>query len=70
MRERTDKSHPNAYSTAKSVMETIKNPLTEQQLLDFIAHNPYREGHENHHEQAPARQYNSLPPTQLQSRVH
>uniref|UniRef100_A0AC34FB72 mRNA guanylyltransferase n=1 Tax=Panagrolaimus sp. ES5 TaxID=591445 RepID=A0AC34FB72_9BILA len=41
MRERTDKSRPNSYPTAKSVMETIKNPLTEQHLVDFIAQNTY-----------------------------
>ncbi|CAG0898456.1 unnamed protein product [Darwinula stevensoni] len=36
MRERTDKSFPNAYETASSVWETIRNPVTEDFLLDYI----------------------------------
>ncbi|KAF6036629.1 RNGTT [Bugula neritina] len=36
MRERTDKSFPNAYSTAIAVVESIKNPVTEKILLDFL----------------------------------
>ena len=41
MRERTDKSFPNAYSTAKAVMKSISEPVTEQILLEFIEHNRY-----------------------------
>merc|ERR1711890_203490 len=41
MRERTDKSFPNAYSTAEAVMKSIKEPVTEQILLDYIEHNRY-----------------------------
>uniref|UniRef100_A0AC34FW21 mRNA guanylyltransferase n=1 Tax=Panagrolaimus sp. ES5 TaxID=591445 RepID=A0AC34FW21_9BILA len=76
MRERTDKSHPNAYSTATSVMETIKNPLTERYLIDYITHNTYVEGaehqrnYEQQHPPAVRQQYSSLPASQLQSRVH
>lgn len=36
MRVRTDKSHPNAYKTALSVMESIKDKLDEPMLLDYI----------------------------------
>ncbi|XP_034827857.1 mRNA-capping enzyme isoform X2 [Maniola hyperantus] len=36
MRERTDKSFPNSYNTAKSVFESIKNPVTQEFLLDYI----------------------------------
>jgi mRNA-capping enzyme len=75
MRERTDKSHPNAWSTAKSVMETIRNPLTEHYLIDYIQHNNYVEGAERPQYQQPQppsvrQQYSSLPASQLQSRVH
>ena len=41
MRERTDKSFPNAYSTAEAVMKSIMEPVTEQKLLDFIEHHRY-----------------------------
>ena len=41
MRERTDKSFPNAYATAEAVMRSIREPVTEQILLDFIEHNRY-----------------------------
>ncbi|XP_014209995.1 mRNA-capping enzyme [Copidosoma floridanum] len=37
MRERTDKSFPNSYATAKSVCASIFNPVTSEKLLDFIA---------------------------------
>lgn len=36
MRERTDKSFPNAYSTAKAVCDSIKEPVTKEKLLHFI----------------------------------
>lgn len=36
MRERTDKSLPNAYKTACSVVESIRNPVTKDFLLSFI----------------------------------
>lgn len=36
MRIRTDKSHPNAYKTAMSVLESIKDKLDETVLLNFI----------------------------------
>lgn len=41
MRERTDKSFPNAYATAEAVMKSIREPVTEHILLDFIEHNRY-----------------------------
>ncbi|XP_070494063.1 mRNA-capping enzyme [Chironomus tepperi] len=36
MRERTDKSYPNAYTTAMAVCKSIKEPVTKEMLLDFI----------------------------------
>jgi mRNA-capping enzyme len=42
MRERTDKSFPNGYRTAVSVIESIKDPVTEQILLDFIQQQRWR----------------------------
>lgn len=36
MRERTDKSFPNSYKTAIAVCESIKNPVTQEILLQFI----------------------------------
>ncbi|GBN11275.1 mRNA-capping enzyme [Araneus ventricosus] len=36
MRERTDKSFPNAYSTAMGVCESIRNPVTTDILLHHI----------------------------------
>ena len=41
LRERTDKSFPNAYSTAEAVMKSIREPVTEPILLEFIEHNRY-----------------------------
>ena len=38
MRERTDKSFPNAYATAEAVMQSIKHPVTEPILLQYIEH--------------------------------
>ncbi|KAJ8917449.1 hypothetical protein NQ315_005496 [Exocentrus adspersus] len=36
MRERTDKSYPNSYNTAQAVCGSIKDPVTEEKLLDYI----------------------------------
>ncbi|XP_064481228.1 mRNA-capping enzyme-like isoform X1 [Ornithodoros turicata] len=36
LRERTDKSFPNSYSTAMGVMKSIKHPVTKEILLGFI----------------------------------
>ncbi|KAL0274459.1 UNVERIFIED_CONTAM: hypothetical protein PYX00_006876 [Menopon gallinae] len=43
MRERTDKSFPNSFDTAKSVCNSIKNPISEKYLLDFISGNAFIE---------------------------
>uniref|UniRef100_A0A0N4Z0I5 mRNA-capping enzyme n=1 Tax=Parastrongyloides trichosuri TaxID=131310 RepID=A0A0N4Z0I5_PARTI len=40
MRERTDKSYPNAIKTAMSVLNTIKNPITKESLI--MAFTDYR----------------------------
>uniref|UniRef100_A0AC34QA70 mRNA guanylyltransferase n=1 Tax=Panagrolaimus sp. JU765 TaxID=591449 RepID=A0AC34QA70_9BILA len=45
MRERTDKSHPNAMKTAISVMNTIKRPLSKEKLFSFIYNFGFRPGH-------------------------
>ncbi|XP_035910624.1 mRNA-capping enzyme [Anopheles stephensi] len=42
MRERTDKSFPNSYETAKNVWESIRNPVTEERLLSLIQKEAYR----------------------------
>lgn len=39
MRERTDKSYPNAYNTAVNVCKTIFSPITREYLLNYISHN-------------------------------
>lgn len=36
MRERVDKSYPNSYRTAKAVCDSIRDPVTEERLLDLI----------------------------------
>ena len=41
VRERTDKNHPNAKSTADSVFQTIQHPVTREGLLKFIAEYGY-----------------------------
>ncbi|XP_018568622.1 mRNA-capping enzyme [Anoplophora glabripennis] len=36
MRERTDKSFPNSFNTAKAVCGSIKDPVTKEKLLEYI----------------------------------
>ncbi|KAJ2944534.1 hypothetical protein O0L34_g3880 [Tuta absoluta] len=36
MRERTDKSFPNSYTTATAVCDSIRDPVTKERLFDFI----------------------------------
>ncbi|CAG0879045.1 unnamed protein product [Cyprideis torosa] len=42
MRERTDKSLANAYRTAVNVCESIRNPVTEEYLFDFVEQNAWK----------------------------
>uniref|UniRef100_A0AAG5D4T1 mRNA-capping enzyme n=1 Tax=Anopheles atroparvus TaxID=41427 RepID=A0AAG5D4T1_ANOAO len=42
MRERTDKSFPNSYETARSVWESIRNPVTMEGLLTLIDKEGFR----------------------------
>merc|ERR1712241_508755 len=42
MRERTDKSFPNGYNTAIGVINSIRDPVTKEILLDFIDHQRWR----------------------------
>lgn len=42
MRVRTDKSNPNHISVANNVIESIKNPVHEHFLLDFIEKHAYK----------------------------
>lgn len=44
MRERTDKSFPNGYKTAQGVINSIREPVTEEMLLSFIENNRWRKG--------------------------
>ncbi|KAK9890515.1 hypothetical protein WA026_010591 [Henosepilachna vigintioctopunctata] len=46
MRERTDKSFPNSYNTAKSVCASISNPVTKEYLLNYIAVHRYHDDSE------------------------
>ncbi|KAI6213714.1 hypothetical protein M3Y94_00183900 [Aphelenchoides besseyi] len=57
MRERTDKSHPNAYKTAMSVCRCIESPITTEILLRFISQHCIRPP--THHQ---SRQSHSRPP--------
>ena len=41
MRERTDKSFPNSFNTAKAVCASICNPVTKEKLCDFIRHHRF-----------------------------
>lgn len=45
MRERTDKKLPNSFNTAVSVVESIKNPITKEYLLNFIVNFGFRDDH-------------------------
>jgi len=44
MRERTDKSFPNGYKTAQGVINSIREPVTEEMLLNFIENHRWRKG--------------------------
>ncbi|KAK9510427.1 hypothetical protein O3M35_005218 [Rhynocoris fuscipes] len=46
MRERTDKSFPNHYSTAMSVCDSITNPVTKEYLLRVIERERFRDDDE------------------------
>ena len=43
MRERTDKSFPNGYNTAVGVIQSIREPVTNEILLSFIDLHRWRE---------------------------
>lgn len=45
MRERTDKSFPNSVDTANAVVESIKNPVTKEILIDYIQRYGYKKKH-------------------------
>ena len=49
MRERTDKSFPNGYNTAMGVIESIKHPVTEEDLLSVIEHSRWKKPWKDHH---------------------
>ncbi|CAL4067552.1 unnamed protein product, partial [Meganyctiphanes norvegica] len=42
MRERVDKSFPNSYTTAMAVCNSIRNPVTEAILKDFVKNKAFR----------------------------
>ncbi|XP_013107961.1 mRNA-capping enzyme [Stomoxys calcitrans] len=46
MRERTDKTLPNSFNTAKSVIDSIRTPVTKEILLSFIDANGFRNDHD------------------------
>jgi len=43
MRERTDKSFPNGYNTALGVIQSIREPVTTEILLNFIEYERFKE---------------------------
>ncbi|XKL60565.1 hypothetical protein PGB90_007622 [Kerria lacca] len=43
MRERTDKSFPNSNKTAQAVFESIRTPVTQSMLLEFIANQGWKD---------------------------
>ncbi|XP_068159190.1 mRNA-capping enzyme [Drosophila tropicalis] len=43
LRERTDKKLPNSYNTAVAVVESIRNPITKENLLNYIANYGFRD---------------------------
>ncbi|XP_078584553.1 mRNA-capping enzyme-like [Branchiostoma floridae x Branchiostoma japonicum] len=43
LRERTDKSFPNSYTTAVAVFESIQNPVTKEILFEFITRSRYQQ---------------------------
>lgn len=62
MRERTDKSFPNGYNTAMGVIESIKNPVTEELLFSLIEHERWRK---REREEIPHHQGDMGPPKRL-----
>ncbi|XP_076349616.1 RNA guanylyltransferase and 5'-phosphatase mRNA capping enzyme [Tachypleus tridentatus] len=48
MRERTDKSFPNGYTTAIAVCQSIQDPVTTEKLLDFIEHHRWKPHKRSH----------------------
>ena len=42
-RERVDKSHANANSTAIAIMKSLEDPVTEEYLIEYIKTNGYKE---------------------------
>lgn len=47
MRERTDKSYPNSFTTAQAVCESIKYPITKEKLLHYIDTQRYQDDSES-----------------------
>ncbi|KAI8483746.1 hypothetical protein Bbelb_385380 [Branchiostoma belcheri] len=43
LRERTDKSFPNSYTTAVAVFESIQNPVTKEILFEFITKSRFQQ---------------------------
>uniref|UniRef100_A0A1A9WAG5 mRNA-capping enzyme n=1 Tax=Glossina brevipalpis TaxID=37001 RepID=A0A1A9WAG5_9MUSC len=62
MRERTDKTLPNSFNTAKSVFDSIRAPITKEYLLEYIKNCGYREDQDKMPPPKSASQH--LPPNQ------
>ncbi|CAI2314212.1 unnamed protein product [Caenorhabditis sp. 36 PRJEB53466] len=67
MRERTDKSLPNGHRTASNVLETMTNPVTEKDLLEYIQHCLRVQARNQHHQQM--QMQNGGPPDAKRPRV-
>ena len=61
MRERTDKSFPNALKTAEGVLKSIQFPVTEEYLLNIVESVPPPQSME-HRSPAPQKRPGEMPP--------
>ncbi|XP_050415572.1 mRNA-capping enzyme [Patella vulgata] len=62
MRQRTDKSFPNSFNTAKGVCESIKNPVTKQILFQTINNERWTPSKQQNHGQKRPADNNMMPP--------
>ncbi|XP_023615107.1 mRNA-capping enzyme isoform X7 [Myotis lucifugus] len=62
MRQRTDKSFPNAYNTAMAVCNSISNPVTKEILFEFIDRCAASQGQKRKHHLDPDTELMPPPP--------
>ncbi|XP_005858454.1 PREDICTED: mRNA-capping enzyme isoform X1 [Myotis brandtii] len=66
MRQRTDKSFPNAYNTAMAVCNSISNPVTKEILFEFIDRCAASQGQKRKHHLDPDTELMPPPPPKRQ----